>query len=462
VASFADERIKQIQQKVMTIDNINKIITKFKLYPEDREQLSNSELALNFTENTILELVSADVISKGRKSKATLAFTLSFDHKNAEMSQKIANELVTLFLDENARSRTEQAKGTATFLAEETEKFKLEIQKIENQIADYKDKYSQSLPEGLSANLSSIDRIKGDLQQLSLKEQMLNERKAGLRTQIAMTNPLAATAAGDVQEVLPDSLPTLQAKYSRLLNRYSKSHPDVKRLKRKIENFEQSGNSSSKKATPSITNPVYLQLQSEMRLADVEISNIQKLRIKLAESISKIERNVSQTNQVERGYNDLMRDLDNHKDKYRELKAKYLDAKLALTLEEEQKAEKFSLLEPPRVPDKPEKPNRIKIIFMGFALSIGGGLGMGYLMELMDNSIRGHKTVLNITGEEPLVVIPYLVNDEDLARTQRNKINFAIIALIIFLILVIATHFLYMGLDLIWYKLLYRIGTALP
>lgn len=461
VASFADERIKQIQQKVMTIDNINKIIKKFKLYPEDREQFSNSELALNFTENTILELVSADVISQGRKSKATLAFTLSFDHKNAEMSQKIANELVTLFLDENARSRTEQAKGTASFLAEETEKFKLEIQKIENQIADYKDKYSQSLPEGLSSNLSSIDRIQGDLQQLTLKEQMLNERKAGLRTQMAMTNPIAITG-GDEQEVILDSLPALQAEYSRLLNRYSKSHPDVKRLKRKIKNFQQSGDNSSKKTIPSITNPVYLQLQSEMRLADVELGNIQTLRTKLAESISKIERNVSQTNQVERGYNDLMRDLDNHKEKYRELKAKYLDAKLALTLEEEQKAEKFSLLEPPRVPDKPEKPNRIKIIFMGFALSIGGGLGAGYLMEMMDNSIRGHKTVLNITEEEPLVVIPYLVNDEDLARTRKNKINFAIIALVIFLVLVIAIHFLYMRLDLIWYKLLYRIGTALP
>lgn len=461
VASFADERIKQIQQKVMTIDNINKIINKFKLYPFDREQLSNSELALVFSEKTSLDLISADVISKGRKSKATLAFTLSFDHKNAEMAQKIANELVTLFLDENARSRTEQAKETTVFLAEETEKFKLEIQKIENQLAEYKEKYSESLPELLSVNLTSVSRLEGEFQQLTLKEQMLNERKAGLRTQMAMTNPFAATTGTDPQS-LPDSLPALQAEYARLQNRYSKTHPDVKAIKRKIDNFEPGGNGSAKKAASSITNPIYLQLKSEMQLAEAELINLQKFRVKITESLTNLERNVSQTHQVERGYNDLIRDLDNHKVKYRELKAKYLDAKLAQTLEEEQKAEKFSLLEPPRVPVKPEKPNRIKIIFMGFALSIGGGFGVGYLVEMMDGSIRGHRTVVGITGEEPLVVIPYLENDEDFARSRKNKINFAIIGLVIFSVIVVATHFLYMPIDLIWYKLLHRMGTVLP
>jgi uncharacterized protein involved in exopolysaccharide biosynthesis len=277
---------------------------------------------------------------------------------------------------------------------------------------------------------------------------------------MAMTSPVA-TIAGN-EQALPESLPTLQAEYSRLKNRYSKSHPDVKAIKRKIDNFKQEGKNTSKKGFSGITNPVYLQLQSEMQLAEVELRNLQQLRIKLKESLEKTERNITQTHQVERGYNDLNRDLDNQKEKYRELKAKYLDAKLAQTLEEEQKAEKFSLLEPPRVPDRPEKPNRIKIIFIGLALSIGGGLGVGYLVEMMDGSIRGHNEVVSITGSEPLVVIPYLVNDEDLIRSRKNKISFAIIGLVIIAIMIVAIHFLYMPLDLIWYKLLHRVGTALP
>lgn len=138
VVSFADERIRQIEQKLMTIDNLNKIIEKFDLYPEERKVVNPSILADSFRKSTTLELINADVIGNGHNSKATLAFTLSFDHKVGVVAQKVANELVTLFLDENIRTRTQRAEESTKFLEEESEKVKQEIQKIENQLADYK------------------------------------------------------------------------------------------------------------------------------------------------------------------------------------------------------------------------------------------------------------------------------------------------------------------------------------
>ncbi len=109
VISFADERIRQIEQKLMTIDNLNKIIEKFNLYRKEKSYVNASDLAEQFKEATTLELINADVIGKGKNSKATLAFTLSFDYRVAPIAQKVANELVTLFLDENIRSRTQSA-----------------------------------------------------------------------------------------------------------------------------------------------------------------------------------------------------------------------------------------------------------------------------------------------------------------------------------------------------------------
>jgi polysaccharide chain length determinant protein (PEP-CTERM system associated) len=456
VVSFADERIQQIQQKIMTIENINNIINRFNLYPEARKKLTGSELAAAFRDSVSLEVVSADVISQGRKSKATLAFKLAFNHKNAKTAQTIASELVTLFLAENARSRTQRAKETTKFLDVEAKKFKLEIQTIENQIAEYKQTNKDSLPELLSVNLSSINRIEGELQQLSLQDKMLNERKINLRSQLAMTSPVVID--GSSTQPILESLPSLKAEYSKLLGKYSKSHPDVKTVKRKIDNYQ---NLSPEKTTDNINNPIYLQLKGELQIANLEITNIADLRTRLNQTLSKLEVNVAKTHQVERGYHELLRDLDNHKAKYQELRAKYLDAKLAQTLEEEQKAEKFSLLEPPRVPKIPEKPNRIKIIFMGFLASIGGGLGIGFLAEMMDGSIRGYKSLKSITGLEPLVVIPYIYNDEDLARSRKNKRNFIIIGIFILISMIVAIHFLYMPLDLILYKVLHRIETKL-
>jgi len=451
VVSFADERIQQIQQKIMRIDNINKIIAKYNLYKKEIGQLSPSELAETFSDNVLLELVSADVISQGRKSKATLAFSLSFDNKNPVLAQRVANELVTLFLAENARSRTEQAKETTTFLKEESRKVKERIQITENKLAEYKDKYSGSLPEHLSTNMSSKGRIETELQQLRLQEKMVKERKASLRSQLAITSPQENSGGEDARL---NSLPALRSKYNRLLDKYSESHPDVKAIKRKIKNFKSSKGTSS---NGSVSNPVYLQLTNELRMADVELKNMEGFREKLKESIQNIDVAISQTHQVERGYNDLLRDLEGNQRKYQELRAKHMDARLALTMEEEQKSEKFSILEPPRVPTKPEKPNRIKIIFLGLVMSIFGGMGIAYLAEMMDESIRNQSELINITGSEPLVVIPYLVNNEDLATSKKNKINFSIIGIGIFLCLILAVHFLYMHLDLIFYRVMHKL-----
>ncbi len=459
VVSFADERIRQIEQKLMTIDNLNKIIEKFNLYSKEKTVVSPSVLAERFKAATTLELINADVVGNGSNGKATLAFTLAFDHKEAITAQKIANELVTLFLDENIRSRTQRAEESTKFLQEEAEKFKLEIQKSENQIAEYKERYSSSLPELLPVNMSSIARVENTLQQLQLQEKMLEERRISLGLQISATNPVIIES-GEGKSTKIESRASLEAEYRSLLKKYSTTHPDVKALKRKIDGYEgQKDDKSPKQA--NINNPVYLQLQSEINVAAVELKSIAQQKAELSEQLKKLEVNVSQTHQVERGYYDLMRDLDNQKAKYKELIAKSLEAKLSQNLEVEQKAEKFSLLEPPRVPAKPEKPNRIKILFLGFAFSVFSGLGAGILAETMDNSIRSHTALTHLVGSEPLVVIPYIENKEDINRSRRNKIHFIILGLFLIIGATIAIHFFYMPLDLVYDRVSDRLSMLL-
>jgi succinoglycan biosynthesis transport protein ExoP len=505
VTSYADERISLIQQRVMTIDNLTKIIDKFGLYAKQKEKLTAVELAEQFRANAHLELVNADVISQGRKSKATLAFKLLFDDKDPVMAQKVTNELVTLFLNENVKSRTQRAEETTVFLEEEAEKFKLEIQKIENQLAEYKEKYSNSLPELLPVNLSMISRVESQIQQLGIQEKMLDERKISLRSQLAITSP-HLTYASAATEHEPTSLAELKREKARLLSKYSSTHPDVIRIKRQIEIAEKENASGQQEESPelqaaranlaklrqqysdthpdvkaaqrklaelegaespepitrpaddNITNPAFLQLKNEMDVAELELANIKSTRTELQEKLKNLEVNVSQTHQVERGYYELMRDLDNHKEKYKDLKAKQLEAKLAQTLEEEQMAEKFSLLEPPVLPNKPIKPNRFKILFLGFIASIGGGLGIGLLAEMLDGSIRGHRALISIAGAEPLIVIPYIQNQEDKLRAKQTIITFSAIGALLLLGMIVALHVFYMPLDMLWFKIWNRLG----
>jgi polysaccharide biosynthesis transport protein len=252
-----------------------------------------------------------------------------------------------------------------------------------------------------------------------------------------------------------ESRASLEAEYKSLLKKYSSTHPDVKALKRRLDGYEGQDNQSSQ---ANINNPVYIQVQSQLNIASVEQKNIVQQKASLGQQLKKLEVDVSQTHQVERGYLDLMRDLDSQKAKYNELMAKSLEAKLSQNLEVEQKAEKFTLLEPPRVPEKPDKPNRIKILFVGFLFSVFGGLGAGFLAETMDNSIRNRSALTQLMGVEPLVVIPYIQNQEDESRSRRNKINFAVLVLLFIVGATVATHFFYMPLGMAFNKVSDRLS----
>jgi uncharacterized protein involved in exopolysaccharide biosynthesis len=238
VTSYADERIKLIEQRVMTVSNLTKVIDKYNVYSNKRDSLSQSELVDLFKENTIVELVNADVTNKGNKAKATIAFRLIFLDKSPVIAQRVTSELVTLFLNENVRARTQSAEETSRFLEEEAEKLKVETQSIENEIADYKQKHNDSLPEMMTANLAMISRIESDLDQLTLQEKLTTERRISLGAQLGATSPYVATQSGEGGAHTASTLPELKALESNLLGKYSESHPDVQLVRRQIENLE--------------------------------------------------------------------------------------------------------------------------------------------------------------------------------------------------------------------------------
>ncbi|MDQ7090842.1 MAG: Wzz/FepE/Etk N-terminal domain-containing protein [Methylococcales bacterium] len=463
VVSYVSQRIEQNRQKLMTVNNLSKIINKFNLYSEQYKKLNISDLADIFRSHTNFEVKPQDVIVRGKKSKATLSFKLSFDHKNPRIAQKIAFELVTLFLEENRKTRKRNALDTTTFFDDEAHKFILEIEKTETKMAEYKAKNKYSLPELLATNLSSINRIETNLSQLRLERTMLVAREITLRTQLLSISPVLAINTGNETEAII-TLPMLMAKLESLSTKYSKAHPDIKSLQRRIDNFKQketsSGYGQTKKTGITINNPPYLQVQDEIKLAEIRLQEIVKQKERLKKKLEKTESYVEATAQVERGYHAYVRDLENYKTKYQELKSKALAARLSQSLEEEQKAEKFVLLEQPVKPTKPESPKRLKFLLMGLGGAIGVGLVLGFLVELLDGKIRSYKNITAITGVDPLVVIPYISNQLDLDRKKKDKRSLGLIvfSFSVLIIVTLAIHVVYRKLYFLWSDLLVSLG----
>ena len=456
VTSFADERIAVIKQRVMTRDNLFRIIQKYHLYPDDVESLTTSTLIDNMRDSISVELLNADV--QGVKGgKATIAFKVGFEYANPEITHKVANEIVTLFLDENVKARTERATETTEFLTQELDRLKVELEGVENKVATFKQEHSNSLPEHLDMHMGMLQRADSDIKELDREYKSTQEELRYLDVELTSARSSAKVTNSEVMAI--SELDKAKAELERSLVIYKETHPTVRALKRKVETLEKTsvaapGPKLSK--TDIATDLVVAKIQAQIEAAKVRLNSLADQKRGLQSKTSQLQAQVTQSPQVERGLFTLMRDYENAKSKYEEVKSKQVNAKIAENLESENKAERFSMLEPPIFPDKPIKPNRKKIIALGIFLGLAGAIALITLLETLDKRVRGVESLTSLINMRPLVIVPYITTQVEIKR-KKYLIKYVFVAIIVITSLLLAIiHFAVMPLDLLIVKLMVR------
>jgi predicted nucleic acid-binding Zn ribbon protein len=132
---------------------------------------------------------------------------------------------------------------------------------------------------------------------------------------------------------------------------------------------------------------------------------------------------------------------------------KFMEARVAHGLEKGQMGERFTLIDPARLPEKPVKPNRPVVLLIGLLLGIGAGVGTASLQETTDKSTRTSEDLATNFPFPVLSEIPEIITLQD---ERRRKRRFKIIAGVVILSLVIVVmivHFLVMDLDVLWARL---------
>jgi uncharacterized protein involved in exopolysaccharide biosynthesis len=159
---------------------------------------------------------------------------------------------------------------------------------------------------------------------------------------------------------------------------------------------------------------------------------------------------------VEQAYLELSRDYQNALAKYTEVQAKKLEAEVSVSLESEQRSERFSLIEPPLQPEEPIKPNRWAISFLGLVLSLAGGLGSGALAEAMDPAIRGRRGVIQVLGVPPIASIPDISAGERRPWWKKKAFLLFLAVLVVVIVIAVLYHFLVRPLDVLWFRAMYK------
>ncbi len=461
VKSFAEQQIEITRQKIMTTAKITELIDKHNLYLDLRGKSSNSQLADNFRDSMGVEMIEAEVPGQWGNRRANVAFVVSFMDKDPHLAQLVANELTTLFLEENVKARTSKADETAQFLQEEADRMQARVQETENKIAEFKVEYGDSLPELLQFNLTTVDRLETQIITTQDEAVRLSDQIHALNVELSNISPFiqysSDTSGGSITP--RQRLMELKNEYSKLIIGYSESHPDIVRLQEEIVVAQ---NEVAKTNTAvddeEAVNPAYRQIRSRIRAAEKELKRVSDRRVKLENDLADYNQRVMRTHQVKRNYDEMTRDYENKLEKYQELRAKQLEANIAQNMEAENKAGSFKLIEPPTIADKPVKPDRKKLLFMGFMLSVCSGVGLMMAAEFLHSGVRGVANISRVLGQQPLAVVPHLYNTADYQMRSGNRKKLLWISFSFCVFGVVVFHFFILNLDLLWLKVMAKIS----
>ena len=514
ITSYADQRIETIKQQVMSRTTLWKVVEQFNLYQEERKRSPTEEIVKHFIKDIEVEVISADVVDKRTQhaTKATIAFTVAYQNRSPELAQQVANELTSLFLGENLKSRERQAQEATSFLQQEAENLAKHINEIDEKIAKFKRRANGALPELTALNQQLMNQAERELMDVDQQIRSLDERKTYLEGELATIKPNTPILSVTGERILDSTerLRALRAEYAAASANLSADHPDILKMKQEIQALEKEtgelpdDEEASKRlidaraalaadserlgsvhpdivraqrkvaaleqevfrlsAKPSrVTsqrpeNPAYINLQSQLNSALSSLEALRKTRLEVKRRLNEYATRLERSPGIEPEYLVLMRDRDTSAQKYQEIRSRLLEAKVSEGLEVQRKGERFSLIDPPSLPEKPFKPNRMAIVLLGVILAVGGGLGSGVVAESLDHSIRSPEQLLSLTHHFPLAVIPFMPNEEDVSRVRLRRRLAQTAGVSVLGTALVIVHLFIIPLDVLWFSALRRFG----
>ncbi len=421
-------RITTISQQIKSVSNIEKLIKNFNLFPESE----NKKLAWEHKINNIREKITVNVT---RTRRSTDSFSISFQGKNPEKITKVVNALASYFINENLKYRETQVQGTSNFLEDELEIMRVKLEAVEQDMNNYKRKYMGELPEQLDSNLRILDRLQ---EQLTSRQRDLQESQGSL---LSLQNAYRGfnNTNGDVLNSNISEIDQLRNQLSVFSAKYTKQHPDIIKIKKRIAILEQElsdGAKTFRNNNQNTANSYNRRLQ--IKRAKKEIYLIKKEIKNLTNQIGAYKIRIENTPERELQLLSLQRDYQNMMDSYNSLLNRKLEAAIAVNMERKQKGEQFRVVDSARIPQTPIKPDLKKIFFIFIAVGLGICGGIVFLLEFVEKAFIRPEDIESQLNIPVFATIPKI---DFLGKNIFKKINLILTVLSILLALLITTVF---------------------
>ena len=340
------------------------------------------------------------------------AITISFTAESAQLAQQVTSRLTSLFIEQNLRTRGEQAANTTKFLSDQLDAAKRRLAEQEQRLQAFKTNNLGELPEQQQANLAAL---------------------AGVREHLEVVNSnllQAQQQQSSLEMSLSDRLARLQSERTLLLAQYTERYPEVVKKDGEIAKVQgvltrlKTSTPSSARGDTGSTDDIALDTilrQAEANTA--QIATLSRQQEQLRSESEQYEKRLNLAPLREQQLGEISRDYDLYKQEYTDLLNKTLQSQMSASVEENQEGQQFRLVDSPNLPAKPVGPKRLSIALGGLGGGILLGLALAFLMDMRDSSFHSEEMLRNSFSLPLLMGVP-LVRTSSERRARAWRIGF--------------------------------------
>lgn len=403
------DRLSSIGQETLTRTKLERIVSELNLYPEMRQSTVMENVINRMRGDITFQMTDRDV------------FELGFTSKDPAVSLEVAGRLTSLFLEENARNRGQRAEAAKQFLAGQLEDARQQLEVQEKRLEAYRMEHAGQLPSQLEANTQELNNTQLRLrdvvaavgrdrdQRLFLQRQLELARSAGDASASAQPAAAAGSADGAAGGDVAD-LARAEANLRALELRLTPEHPDLQRARRQVAILQERAAAGTGRgsAAGGYRDPRQREIQAQIDLLDRQVAGRLDDERALRAKIADYARRVDATPMRESEMAALTRDYEDTQRLYSSLLQRQQEATMAADLERMDIGDRFRVIEPARMPEKPFSPSRRNYFAFGLMLAAAFSLALAAVMEYRDSTMRTEEDVTGSLRLPVLATIPVL------------------------------------------------------
>lgn len=448
------EQLEIIEQRLMTRANLLDVARSQAVFENIREMTAD-EIVGAMRARTVIQTAG------GRNP--TPIMNISFEARSPQIAAGVLNEYLTLIERQNAEFRTTRAGNTLEFFQQEVARLGQDLDAQSARILAFKTENSGALPETLQYRLDQQATLQEQVRQIDRDITNLRNQRKRLIDIFEATGQVTQEQAAPRLSPNEQRLQEMRAQLDEALSVYSEENPRVKMLQARIAQLEERlANAPEETPTDEAdgpeTRPGAVMLDLQLGEIDTRISVLQEQRLETEERLERLAETLAETPANSVTLDELQRSYANIEEQYNTAVDRLARASTGERIESLSRGQRITIIEPPAVPNRPTKPNRILIAGGGTAFGIMAGIALVLLIELLNRTARRPEDIVKRIGVRPLATIPYMRSRGEVVGKRLIKICVYLTILIGLPAAVYAVHLYYLPLDLLADRAMNKIG----